>query len=79
MPPGLTNKLDVPCSELFLDQSPTNALATGDSQTYLVTLNTNTYAQDLPLRVTVTWTDPPGNPVAGIKLVNNLVLVVTNL
>ena len=25
------------------------------------------------------WTDPPGNPVAGVKLVNDLDLVVTNL
>jgi subtilisin-like proprotein convertase family protein len=79
VPLGLTNQLGVACSTLFLDQSPTNALARGDSQTFLVTLATNSFAQDLPLRVTVTWTDPPGNPVAGIKLVNNLVLVVTNL
>ncbi len=34
VPPGLTNQLNVPCSELFLDQSPTNALATGDSQSF---------------------------------------------
>jgi subtilisin-like proprotein convertase family protein len=79
VPLGLTNQLNAACSTLFLDQSPTNALATGDSQTFLVTLTTNSFAQDLPLRVTVAWTDPPGNPVAGIKLVNNLVLVVTNL
>ncbi len=25
------------------------------------------------------WTDPPGNPAASLKLVNNLDLVVTNL
>ena len=79
VPPGLTNKLKTACATLFLDQSPTNALATGDSQTYLVTLATNSFAQYLPLRVTLAWTDPPGNPVAGIKLVNNLGLVVTNL
>jgi hypothetical protein len=29
--------------------------------------------------VTLAWTDPPGNPAAGIKLVNDLDLVVTNL
>ena len=33
----------------------------------------------LPLRVTLTWTDPPGDPAAAIKLVNSLALVVTNL
>ncbi|HEX3857718.1 MAG TPA: LamG-like jellyroll fold domain-containing protein [Verrucomicrobiae bacterium] len=64
-------------SIFFLDQSPTNALATGDSQTFLVAVNTN--ATILPLRVTLAWTDPPGNPAAAIKLVNNLDLVVTNL
>src|SRR5207245_10880809 len=35
--------------------------------------------QLVPLRVTLVWTDPPGNPGAGIKLVNDLDLVVTNL
>ena len=79
VPLGLTNQFAVPCSALFLDQSPTNALATGDSQTYLVTLATNSFAQYLPLRVTLAWTDPPGNPAAAIKLVNILGLVVTNL
>ena len=32
-----------------------------------------------PLRVTLVWTDPPGNPVASVKLVNDLDLIVTNL
>ncbi|MDD5139466.1 MAG: S8 family serine peptidase [Verrucomicrobiales bacterium] len=78
VPSGITNKLDVPCASFFSDQSPTtNVLATGDSRTYLVTV-TNSTAQDYPLRVTVTWTDPPGNPAAAIKLVNNLDLVVSN-
>jgi alpha-tubulin suppressor-like RCC1 family protein/subtilisin-like proprotein convertase family protein len=75
--PGLTNKLNVACSTVVLDQSPTNSLATGDSQSYLVTV-TNTAALALPLRVTLAWTDPPGNPAAAIKLVNNLILVVSN-
>ena len=80
VPPGLTNQLNVPCSELFLDQSPTNALATGDSQSFQVTVPTNssTEALSLPLRVTLAWTDPPGNPAAAIKLVNNLILMVSN-
>jgi len=80
VPPGLTNQLNAPCSTLFLDQSPAKALATGDSQSYLVTIPTNssTAALSLPLRVTLAWTDPPGNPAAAIKLVNNLILVVSN-
>ena len=32
-----------------------------------------------PLRVTLAWTDPPGDPVAATKLVNDLNLVVSNL
>jgi len=64
-------------SIFFIDQSPTNALATGDRHTFLVNIvNTNS---GVPLRVTLAWTDPPGNPAAAIKLVNNLDLVVTNL
>jgi subtilisin-like proprotein convertase family protein len=74
LPIGITNQLNVPCSAYVQDQNPTNALATGDSQTLYVT---TTNAQ--PLRVTLAWTDPPGDPTAAIKLVNNLVLVVTNL
>ena len=63
-------------SSLFIqDQSPTNALATGDSHTFHVTVSSNTE----PLRVTLAWTDPPGNPAAAIKLVNSLELIVTNL
>ncbi|MBI2950120.1 MAG: proprotein convertase P-domain-containing protein, partial [Verrucomicrobia bacterium] len=31
-----------------------------------------------PFRVTLVWTDPPGNPAAAIKLVNDLNLVVSN-
>jgi subtilisin-like proprotein convertase family protein len=76
--PGLTNRFGQPCSDFIQDQNPTNALATGDSQTFIVSV-TNTQAQAQPLRITLAWTDPPGDPAAAIKLVNNLVLVVTNL
>jgi subtilisin-like proprotein convertase family protein len=31
-----------------------------------------------PFRLTLVWTDPPGNPAAGVKLVNDLDLVVSN-
>ena len=81
LPLGVTNVSgpSVSCSSFFIDQNPTNALATGDSHTFLVTIATNTAAQTLPLRVTLAWTDPPGDPAAAIKLVNSLALVVTNL
>jgi subtilisin-like proprotein convertase family protein len=90
--PSLPNSLPLTSSNLtvipngvnpmplfFVDQSPTNALATGDAHTYLVTLNTNSDAQFLQLQATLVWTDPPGDPAAAIKLVNNLDLVITNL
>ena len=60
----------------FVDQALTNALATGDRRTYSLTLSPA--AQNVPLRFTLAWTDPPGNPAAAIKLVNNLDLIVTN-
>ncbi len=84
LPQSITNLITNPSggtntSIYFLDQSVSNALATGDSQTFLVTVNTNSVSATLPLRVTLAWTDPAGNPAAAIKLVNNLDLVVTNL
>ena len=81
IPGGLTNNLaslnSVSNSLFFFDQSPTNALATGQSQSRQISLNAE--SQYLPLRVTLVWTDPPGNPAAGVKLVNDLDLIVTNL
>ncbi len=71
-----TNLNSTSTSMLVFDQSPTNALATGQKRTYTVTVDPS--AVDSPLRVTLAWTDPPGNPVASTKLVNDLDLVVTN-
>ncbi len=62
-------------SMVLYDQHPDRALATGQSFTRTVTVTARTQ----PLRITLVWTDPPGNPAVGIKLVNNLDLVVTNL
>ncbi len=77
IPGALTNQTVGTNAVFIQDQSPTNALATGDSRTYKVSLSLA--ARNQPLRVTLVWTDPPGNPVAGVKLVNDLDLVVTNL
>lgn len=66
-------------SIFFVDQSPTNALATGDSHTYKFAIDTSTGAQNLFLQATLVWTDPPGDPAAAIKLVNGLDLVITNI
>jgi len=82
--PALTNngpvfKFDSPeaCSIKLLDQNPTNALATGQSLTWKLEVSSN--ALGLPLRITLVWTDPPGDPAASVKLVNDLDLIVTNL
>ncbi|HVM46663.1 MAG TPA: S8 family serine peptidase, partial [Candidatus Acidoferrum sp.] len=76
--PGALTNLDATASPMLLfDQSPANALATGQSNTRYVSVSSQ--ATNQPLRVTLVWTDPPGNPAAGVKLVNDLDLVVTNL
>jgi subtilisin-like proprotein convertase family protein len=79
IPAALTNTaLGANRPLFFLDQSPTNTVMTGDRRTYNVTVPTAA-ARAQWLRVTLAWTDPPGNPAAAIKLVNDLDLVVTNL
>jgi hypothetical protein len=63
---------------IMFDQDAANALATGDSVTYNIGFRT-VAPRFAPLRVTLVWTDPPGNPVSSMKLVNDLDLIVTNL
>lgn len=78
--PALSNSIASPAGPttmLMVDQNLTNALATGDSRTWVVEIAPD--AQMVPLRATLVWTDPPGNPQASIKLVNDLDLVITNL
>jgi subtilisin family serine protease/subtilisin-like proprotein convertase family protein len=75
--PNETNGLTAASALQVFDQSPTNALVTGQEHTRLVTVGEA--ARTRPIRFTLVWTDPPGNPAAGVKLVNNLDLVVTNL
>ena len=77
LPTTLTNLSSPSSSMLLFDQSPADALASGQSHTRFVSLSDPATSQ--PLRVTLVWTDPPGNPAASLKLVNNLDLVITNL
>jgi hypothetical protein len=77
LPTALTNLAAASRPMFLFEQSPENALATGASQTRTFSLSNE--ARNEPLRVTLAWTDPPGNPVAGLKLVNDLDLLVTNL
>jgi subtilisin-like proprotein convertase family protein len=83
LPVGITNGFPKgvgtrgAASVQYFDQTPLTALATAQSQTRTFKVSTN--SQSLPLRATLVWTDPPGNPAASVKLVNDLDLVVTNL
>ncbi len=77
VPKTLTNLSSVSGPSLLFDQSPAEALATGQTRTRFISVADD--ATNQPLRFTLVWTDPPGNPVASIKLVNNLDLIVTNL
>ncbi len=76
LPSSLSTQPEARWPVRFFDQVTTNGLATGQSKSWSVALATN--AQEVPLRVTLVWTDPPGNPNAAIKLVNDLDLVVSN-
>ncbi|MBM3821567.1 MAG: hypothetical protein FJ404_01555 [Verrucomicrobia bacterium] len=53
-----------------------HALATGESDAF--DLRPSEPGRVLPMRLTLVWTDPPGNPAAAVKLVNDLDLVVSN-
>ena len=52
-------------------------LQTGQWHNYSVAVS-DANATNYPLRITLVWTDPPGNPAAGLALVNDLDLVVTD-
>ncbi|MCI0536848.1 MAG: S8 family serine peptidase [Verrucomicrobiales bacterium] len=60
----------------MFDEHPTNAVATGETRAWRVELSED--AQQVPFRVTLVWTDPPGNPAVAVKLVNDLDLIVSN-
>ena len=75
LPGSLTNANNA--SMLLVNQSARNALATGQWQSYQINCADGN-ATNYPLRITLVWTDPPGNPAAGMALVNNLDLLVTS-
>ena len=56
----------------------TNRLASGQFHTFDVSVLGSATSVTNTLRVTLAWTDPPGNPVASTKLVNDLDLYITN-
>lgn len=58
-----------------LDSS--TGLATGESVDVVLSVAL-TNALDRPFRLALVWTDPPGDPLVGPKLVNDLDLIVSN-
>ncbi len=60
----------------YLDATGADALVTGQSRSWKLAVSPA--AQDQILKLTLVWTDPPGNPSAGLKLVNDLDLQVRN-
>lgn len=76
-PAALTNGNSSAHPMVLVDQNPADALATGQSKTRYVSLSAA--ARNQPLRFTLAWTDPPASPLASLKLVNDLDLIVTNL
>lgn len=52
-------------------------LATGEARSFRLALTDVSAAG--PVRLTLVWTDPPGNPVGAAKLVNDLDLMVSNV
>ena len=81
---NLTNSLPAtpfsttPSPVQFVDQSIENSLSTGEELSWDLTISEDAIEAESDLKVTLVWTDPPGNPSAGVKLVNDLDLVVTN-
>ncbi len=74
LPRALRSGLKVPDSDRQLAYFEGAGLATRQAASFKIRL-TSTNA---PLRFTLVWTDPPGNPAASTKLVNDLDLVVSN-
>jgi subtilisin-like proprotein convertase family protein len=70
LPGTLTNPSP---SMVFIDQSNITALATGQSQSFQINCADQNVSNS-PVRITLVWTDPPGDPAAGIALVNDLTL-----
>lgn len=75
LPASLTNSNP---SMVLFDQTTNSALATGQYQTYTIRCSDSNASLIYPLRVSLVWTDPPGNPAAGVALVNNLQLTVAD-
>ncbi len=65
---------------VIVDESAlyTNQLASGQYHAFDVAVPGSAILTN-QLKITLTWTDPPGNPVSSTKLVNDLDLYVTNL
>ncbi len=57
----------------------TNRLASGQYHAFNVSVPRSATSVTNLLKITLAWTDPPGNPISSTKLVNDLDLYVTNI
>ena len=80
LPTALTSQLTISNKPAYLIEADSFGqsvgLATGESRSYKLQLND--FASNAPVRISLVWTDPPGNPIGAAKLVNDLDLVVSN-
>lgn len=74
LPRALRSGIKVAGSDKPLAALEGAGLATAEAATLKLTVSET----NAPLRVTLVWTDPPGNPAASTKLVNDLDLVISN-
>ncbi|MFT5490369.1 MAG: hypothetical protein ACI8V5_000716, partial [Limisphaerales bacterium] len=59
------------------DQTGSNSLPSDFAHEYDLVVAAE--VTNAPLRISLVWTDPPGNPASSIKLVNDLDLVLSNV
>ena len=80
LPTALSSQLTISNKPAYLIEAgsfgQSVGLSTGESRSYRLQLND--VASNAPVRITLVWTDPPGNPIGAAKLVNDLDLVVSN-
>lgn len=82
IPLGWSNRANINLTTnspvIFVPEAYSRALSTGQRRDWNLQLREPTNNTSPTLRITLAWTDPPGNPAASTKLVNDLDLVVSN-
>ncbi len=80
LPVALSSQLTVTNQPVYVLEADTFGqsvgIGTGEARSYRLLLKDA--SSNAPVRITLVWTDPPGNPAGASKLVNDLDLVVSN-